>query len=60
MGDYTTDRVLGSSGKTYNAVFVDKNDNSTLSQDDFLKIMITELTNQDLTILWIQVRWLTR
>ena len=47
MGDYTTDRVLGSTGKTYNAVFVDKNDNSTLSQDDFLKIMITELTNQD-------------
>ncbi len=47
MGDYTTDRVLGSTGKTYNAVFVDKNDNSTLSQDDFLKLMITELTNQD-------------
>ncbi len=47
MGDYTTDRVLGSSGTTYNAVFVDKNDNSTLSQDDFLKLMITELTNQD-------------
>ena len=47
MGDYTTDRVLGSTGKTYNAVFTDKNDNSTLSQDDFLKLMITELTNQD-------------
>ena len=47
MGDYTTDRVLGSSGTTYNAVFTDKADNSTLSQDDFLKLMITELTNQD-------------
>ena len=47
MGDYTTDRVLGSTGKTYNAVFTDKTDNATLSQDDFLKLMITELTNQD-------------
>ncbi len=47
MGDYTTDRVLGSSGTTYNAVFTDKADNSTLSQDDFLKLMITELTHQD-------------
>ncbi len=47
MGDYTTDRVLGSTGKTYNAVFTDKTDNASLSQDDFLKLMITELTNQD-------------
>lgn len=47
MGDYTTDRVLGSTGKTYNAVFTDKTDNAALSQDDFLKLMITELTNQD-------------
>lgn len=47
MGDYTTDRVLGGS-KTYNAVFTDKKDNSTLTQEDFLKLMITELTNQDM------------
>ena len=47
MGDYTTDRVLGSSGTQYNAVFTTKNDNATLSQDDFMKLMITELTNQD-------------
>lgn len=47
MGDYTTDRVLGSS-QTYNAVFTDKKDNSTLTQEDFLKLMITELTNQDM------------
>lgn len=47
MGDYTTDRVLGSTGTTYNAVFTDKTDNASLSQDDFLKLMITELTNQD-------------
>ena len=40
MGDYTTDRVLGSTGKTYNAVFTDKTDNATLTQDDFLKLMI--------------------
>lgn len=46
MGDYTTDRVLGAA-KTYNAVFTDKKDNSTLTQDDFMKLMITELTNQD-------------
>mgnify|MGYP003482708615 FL=1 len=47
MGDYTTDRVLGSTGTKYNAVFTDKADNATLTQDDFLKIMITELTHQD-------------
>lgn len=47
MGDYTTDRVLGSSGTTYNAVFTDKTDNATLSQEDFLSLMITELTHQD-------------
>ncbi|MBR2876095.1 MAG: hypothetical protein IKC01_03055, partial [Clostridia bacterium] len=47
MGDYTTDRVLGAS-KTYNAVFTDKTDNSTLTQEDFLKLMITELTHQDM------------
>jgi flagellar hook assembly protein FlgD len=47
VGDYTTDRVLGGS-KTYNAVFTDKKDNSTLTQEDFLKLMITELTHQDM------------
>lgn len=47
MGDYTTDRVLGSTGTKYNAVFTDKADNATLTQDDFLKLMITELTHQD-------------
>ena len=47
MDDYTTDRVLGSAN-TYNAVFTDKKDNSTLTQEDFLKLMITELTNQDM------------
>ena len=47
MGDYTTDRVLGSTGTKYNAVFTDKTDNATLTQDDFLKLMITELTHQD-------------
>ena len=36
MGDYTTDRVLGSTGTKYNAVFTDKTDNATLTQDDFL------------------------
>lgn len=36
-------------GITYNAVFTDKTDNSTMTATDFLNLIITELTNQDFT-----------
>ena len=45
----STDRVLGSSGNTINAVFTDKTDNSQLEQSDFLKLMVAQLQNQDFT-----------
>lgn len=41
-----TTNETGESGKTYNAVFTDESDNS-ISIDAFLKIMVTQLTNQD-------------
>lgn len=47
--DYTTDRVLGSTGNTYNAVFTTKTDNSELSANDFLQLLITQMQNQDFT-----------
>ncbi len=51
MTDYVpgTDRLLGSSGNSYEALFTDKTDNSIMDQSDFIKLMITELQNQDFT-----------
>lgn len=43
---YTTNRVLGD-GKSYDAVFTDEKDNSTLESSDFMKLMIAQLQNQD-------------
>ena len=45
----STDRVLGSSGNEYNAVFTDKTDNSAMDQSDFLKLMVAQMQNQDFT-----------
>ncbi len=47
--DYTTDRVLGTSSTTYNAVFTTNGDNSQLSQTDFMKLLVTQMQNQDFT-----------
>ncbi|MCI2047879.1 MAG: hypothetical protein LKJ90_09225 [Faecalibacterium sp.] len=47
--DYTTDRVLGSSNTQYNAVFTTDGDNSQLSQTDFMKLLVTQMQNQDFT-----------
>lgn len=41
-----TNNETSESGKVYNAVFTDEKDNG-ISIDDFLKIMVTQLTNQD-------------
>lgn len=46
MADVTTGRVPGS-GNVYDAVFTDKKDNATLDQTDFLKLLITQMQNQD-------------
>jgi flagellar hook assembly protein FlgD len=47
--DYTTDRVLGSSPSNYNAVFTTDGDNSTMSQSDFLKLLVAQMQNQNFT-----------
>lgn len=51
MTDYVpgTDRLLGSGGNSYDAIFTDKTDNSIMDQSDFINLMITELQNQDFT-----------
>ncbi len=41
--------TVSESGVTYNAVFTDETDNSTLSATDFLSLIVTELSNQDFT-----------
>ncbi len=46
MSDMSTSGA-GRSGSVYDAVFTDKKDNSTMTQEDFLKIMVAQLTNQD-------------
>ena len=46
---YTSDRVTGGNNQIYDAVFTDKNDNSTLTSNDFIKLMMTQLQNQDFT-----------
>ncbi len=45
----SADRVMGSSGTKYNAVFTDKTDNSTLEPSDFLNLLMVQLKNQDFT-----------
>lgn len=40
-------RTLGKSGGQFDAVFTDKKDNSTLSQSDFLNLMVAQMQNQD-------------
>ena len=40
------DRALGAQ-RSYEAVFTDKKDNSSLQASDFLKLMIVQMTNQD-------------
>ena len=45
MSDMSTSGA-GRSGSVYDAVFTDKKDNSTMTQEDFLKIMVAQLTNQ--------------
>ena len=42
----TTDTESTTKTQEWNAVFVDENDNN-LSMDSFLKLMVTQLTNQD-------------
>ncbi len=41
--------TVSESGVTYDAVFTDQTDNSTLSATDFLSLIVTELSNQDFT-----------
>ncbi len=50
-GSYVSeaDRVLGSGGTNYNAVFTDKTDNSILEASDFMNLLIVQLQNQDFT-----------
>lgn len=45
-GNTTSTSSTNKTGQTINAVFTDEADNS-ISIDDFLKIMVTQLTNQD-------------
>lgn len=45
-GDTSSTTSTNKTGQTINAVFTDEADNS-ISIDDFLKIMVTQLTNQD-------------
>lgn len=44
-----SDRVLGTSGNQYNAVFTDKTDNSVMDQSDFLNLLVVQMQNQDFT-----------
>lgn len=47
----STSGVGGSStaNNVWNAIFTDKKDNSTMTQSDFLKLMVAQLQNQDFT-----------
>lgn len=40
-------RTAGKSGTSFDAVFTDKTDNSTLTQSDFLKLIVAQMQNQD-------------
>lgn len=48
-GSISGDRVMGSNGTEYNAVFTDETDNSTLTQSDFLRLLVVQMQNQDFT-----------
>lgn len=49
MSTSSTDRVMGSTGGKYEAVFTDKKDNSEMNQMDFIKLMVAQMQNQDFT-----------
>lgn len=45
----STDRVMGADKSAYNAVFTDKKDNASMDQMDFMKLLMTQMQNQDFT-----------
>ena len=47
MANSSSSSVPGTSGTTYNAVFTNKKDNSTLTSEDFLNLFVKQLQNQD-------------